>query len=166
MIIVAFFTFIGAAPSSVECESTWGPKKNDKTSVRWGCSHQSGSVHTVFTKQSFVHEQVSDMQTSTLSRNKYTRSLKKIKRLNTDNRGYTETFYSMMILLCHQQYGRTDIIGQGHFFKRVIIRNQLMDGDLPWGCISPLPRHMEGKSVEVCLPFLKTTETSSSFSTA
>lgn len=108
-------------------------EKTKQENIRRCCLHQSGSFHTskfIFTKMSFVHEQVSDMQTSTLSRNKYTRSPKKQNKEVSGgltasdkcdtrhlDRGYTETFYSMMIFVCHQQYGHTDIIGQGHFFQ-------------------------------------------------
>ena len=102
-------------------------------------------------KMSFVHEQVSDMQTSTLSGNKYTRKRQKelvgrseqplIKR-DTGNldRGYTETFYSMMICVCHQQHGHTDIVGQGHFYQAFAQKSELLliDRTSSLGCIIEL----------------------------
>ena len=103
----------------------------------------------VFTKMSFVHEQVSDMQTSTLSRNKYTRRKPEriVRRSNsflikrdTDNldRGYTETFYSMTIFVCHQQHGHTDIVGQGHFYHAFTQKSELLliDRTSSLGCIT------------------------------
>lgn len=172
--------FSGLASFFVECESAWGPtgKNNNNKNVRWGCLHQSGSFHTsnyVFTKMSIVHEQVSDMQTSTLSRNKYTRGARKKVPggLTAFDKCDTDTLIEDIqkhstVWLCHQQYGHTDIIGQGHFFKRSV-RNQewlLIDRNLPWGAYFPLPCHKEGKCVEVCLPLRLFFQSQSSFNTA
>lgn len=84
IIIVTLHYFNGPASFSVECESTWGPTgkttTTKKTSGGAVCTSPVPSTpgQFVFTKMYFVHEQVSDMQTSTLSRNKYTRSQKRV----------------------------------------------------------------------------------------
>lgn len=71
----------GPASFSVECQSTWGPtgkQTKQKKKQRKPRRFPSTPAQFVFTKKlSFVHEQVSDMQTSTLSRNKYTRKSQK-----------------------------------------------------------------------------------------
>lgn len=71
----------GPASFSVECESTWGPtgkqQRRKKKKVRQGCLHPTPANLSLQKCFFFVHEQVSDMQTSTLSRNKYTKSPEK-----------------------------------------------------------------------------------------
>lgn len=78
-------------------------------------------------------------------------------------RGYTETFYSMMICVCHRRHGRTDIVGQGHFYQAFTQKSELplIDGTSSLGCIiePPLVTKKGGffffvvvVFVEVCLP--------------
>lgn len=84
-------------------------------------------------------KQISDMQTSTLSRNKYTKSWGKASGgLPAFQSRYTDTWF--------QQYGHTDIVGQGHFIKH-LIRNERCYWSRGVGCICFLPRHMKKWSV-------------------
>lgn len=80
------------------------------------------------------------MQTSTLSRNKYTRRQREgVGRSNSVliNRIYRNIlqYDDILLYVCHQQYGHTDIIGQGHFFKHFNQKSEmlLIDGNLSPG---------------------------------
>lgn len=74
--------FSEPASFSVECQSTWGPAGGDKRLVSSTPTNSSLQKKVLFFF--FVDEQVSDMQTSTLSRNKYTRKQRKgVRRSNS-----------------------------------------------------------------------------------
>ncbi len=143
-------------------------KTNDKTSGRAVCATPvpSTPANLPLQKKSFVHEQVSDMQTSTLSRNKYTRSQKKkvSGSLTAFDKRDTDTLiediqkHSTVWWFCLSPAIRT----YRHYWPRSLFQacnkkseSPLIDGNLPWGAYFSLPRHKAGKCVEVCLP-LKT----------
>lgn len=123
----------------VECESRWGPTG---LAGIFRSPHQQTSVQKTKNKQNdppSKKKQISDMQTSTLSRNKYTKSWGKASGgLPAFQSGYTDTWF--------QQYGHTDIVGQGHFIKH-LIRNERCYWSRGVGCICFLPRHMKKWSV-------------------
>lgn len=123
----------------VECESRWGPTG---LAGIFRSPHQQISVQKTKNKQNdppLKKKQISDMQTSTLSRNKYTKSWGKASGgLPAFQSRYTDTWF--------QQYGRTDIVGQGHFIKH-LIRNERCYWSRRVGCICFLPRHMKKWSV-------------------
>lgn len=121
--------FNGAASFYVECESIWGPTgkliKHKEMSGGAVCTSPVPSTwpNVSFQKCLFVHKQVWDMQTSTLSRNNTREVRKKLRdgdALIEDTRTHSTVWW---FFVCHQQYGHTDIVGQGHFFKHSI-RNQ------------------------------------------
>lgn len=58
----------------VECQSTWGPTGKQQHTKKKKKNQQICLYKNWVGFFFFVHEQVSDMQTSTLSRNKYTRN--------------------------------------------------------------------------------------------
>lgn len=139
--------------------SDWGKKKRKQT---------SGFFHTskfVFTKKCcffFVHEQVSDMQTSTVSRNKYTRKQRKVSGgLRASDKHDTDTStediqkHSTVWCSCLSPAIRT----YRHYWPRSLFqavhrRSELLltDENLPRVAYVFPPHHKPGKCVEVCLP--------------
>ncbi len=152
--------------------SDW--KANKQNNVRWGCLHHRLLPHDLFflPKMSFVHEQVWDMQTSTLSRNKYTRSQKKVaafdKRdtdsLIEDIQKHSTVWWSQFVT--SNTYIQTLLakVTFSSFQSEIRIAADWQKSSL--GCIFSLPRHNRGECWSLLAVKDSSTKRISSFDTA